>query len=112
LWLNGQAVADVESKKGEGLRELELESAAKPSKALKILKPGRNVAAVEVPLPDDLSGPFFELKIVIFEGTVLDLRAVVCDLCQLQPGELTACVKACPHEATRRFDARQGLIVW
>jgi hypothetical protein len=33
-------------------------------------------------------------------------RAVVCDLCSAQFGQVPACVNACPHEAALRVDAR------
>jgi Fe-S-cluster-containing dehydrogenase component len=136
VWLNGQPIPDLEARKGEGLREIEPAedatpasgpetraggtagpagepaTARKPSRALRILRPGKNVVAVRVPLPRQLGGPLFELKIVAFEGTVVELKAVVCDLCN-QPAEaLTACVRACPHEAALRFDARAGIPVW
>jgi hypothetical protein len=34
-------------------------------------------------------------------------RAAVCDLCTDLPGREQACVRACPHEATVRVDARR-----
>jgi len=33
-------------------------------------------------------------------------RAVVCDLCSSQMGQVPACVNACPHDAAMRIDAR------
>ena len=33
-------------------------------------------------------------------------RAVVCDLCSTQLGQVPACVNACPHDAAMRIDAR------
>jgi Fe-S-cluster-containing hydrogenase component 2 len=33
-------------------------------------------------------------------------KAVVCDLCSSVPGQLPACVHACPHDAAMRVDAR------
>lgn len=33
-------------------------------------------------------------------------KAVVCDLCSPFPGQIPACVHACPHEAAMRVDAR------
>jgi Fe-S-cluster-containing dehydrogenase component/CRP-like cAMP-binding protein len=114
LWINGQPVTDFDVKKG--LRELELAlpagAPATPSKALRVLQLGQNVVAARVPLPQHLGGELFELQIIIFEGTKLDLRAAVCDLCNQAPGQRTACEKACPHEATRRFDGRNGVLVW
>lgn len=120
VWINGQPVSDIEAKKGEGLRELELIEGAesgetggkKASKALPILRLGVNAIGVRLPLPEHLGGTLFDLKIVPFEGTVIEFKAVVCDLCNQPAHELTACVRACPHEATRRFDARQGVLVW
>ncbi|MCS6975599.1 MAG: 4Fe-4S binding protein [Gemmatales bacterium] len=121
IWINGREITDLEAKKGEGLRELELddggevgftEAGKKPAKSLRILRPGSNAVGVRVPLPDQLGGTLFDLKIVVFEGTVIEFKAVVCDLCNQPPGTLTACVRACPHEATRRFDARNGVIAW
>lgn len=120
LWINGKEVTDLEAKKGEGLRELELdpgetptgEPGKKPTKALRILRQGQNAIGVRLPLPEFLGGTLFDLRIVVFEGTVIEMKAVVCDLCNQPPDGLTACVRACPHEATRRFDARNGVIVW
>ena len=37
--------------------------------------------------------------------------AVVCDLCGTSGGG-PACIRACPHDATRRFDARIGMKEW
>jgi Fe-S-cluster-containing hydrogenase component 2 len=69
--------------------------------------------AVRIRLPELLDNSQFDLKIVVYDDfTQLHKFAVVCDLCNQAPGELTACVKACPHEATRRFDARNGVLVW
>jgi Fe-S-cluster-containing hydrogenase component 2 len=33
-------------------------------------------------------------------------RAVVCDLCSAQFGQVPACVTACPHDAAMRVNAR------
>jgi Fe-S-cluster-containing hydrogenase component 2 len=120
LWINGKEVTDLDIKKGEGVRELELEETEpfgteggkKSTKGLRILRPGQNALGVRLPLPEYLGGTLFDLRIVVFEGTVIELKAVVCDLCNQPPDGLTACVRACPHEATRRFDARNGVIVW
>jgi Fe-S-cluster-containing dehydrogenase component len=86
---------------------------AKETKGLKLLRSGQNVVAVRIRLPELLDNSQFDLKIVVYDDfTQLHKFAVVCDLCNQAPGELTACVKACPHEATRRFDARNGVLVW
>jgi Fe-S-cluster-containing hydrogenase component 2 len=34
--------------------------------------------------------------------------AVVCDLCSTLPGKSPACVRACPHDAAMRVDARRN----
>ena len=46
-----------------------------------------------------------------FQARSVTLRAVVCDLGSPLP-DGPACVKACPHEATLRFDARAGVPLW
>ncbi len=46
-----------------------------------------------------------------FQGTLVSSQAVVCDLCSTLP-DGPACVKACPHDATRRVDARSGIPAW
>ena len=33
-------------------------------------------------------------------------RAVVCDLCSTLSGQTPACVRACPHDAAMRVNAR------
>ncbi|HEX4591928.1 MAG TPA: hypothetical protein VH120_18460, partial [Gemmataceae bacterium] len=34
--------------------------------------------------------------------------AVVCDLCSTLPGKVPSCVRACPHDAAMRVDARRN----
>src|SRR5262249_58037173 len=46
-----------------------------------------------------------------YEPTLIRQRAVVCDLCGTLPSG-PACVSACPHEATQRFDAPGGIVPW
>jgi Fe-S-cluster-containing hydrogenase component 2 len=47
----------------------------------------------------------------ITEKTKKPKLAVVCDLCGTSRGG-PACIRACPHDATTRFDARAGMKDW
>ena len=89
-----------------------------------LLRPGRNVLALSL-LPTNsvtdvlLESGLYEIpppKVPqgvsgAFAGALVIRQAVVCDLCSGQAGG-PACVKACPHEAAFRFDARSGVPAW
>jgi Fe-S-cluster-containing hydrogenase component 2/CRP-like cAMP-binding protein len=80
-----------------------------------LLRAGNNVLAVRVTPPTNGEDIFFDARLdeekQAAKGAqqkLVTLRAVVCDLC----GELPsgpACVRACPHEAAMRVDARVSL---
>jgi Fe-S-cluster-containing hydrogenase component 2 len=80
-----------------------------------LLRAGNNVLAVRVTPPANGEDIFFDARLdeekQAAKGAqqkLVTLRAVVCDLC----GELPsgpACVRACPHEAAMRVDARVSL---
>ena len=86
-----------------------------------LLRPGRNIvaASVEPVAPTQKVRGFFDLRIDVarkpnvlqaaasqYEDKEVTLRAVVCDLCSEQPGQIPACVNACPHDAAMRVKAR------
>jgi Fe-S-cluster-containing hydrogenase component 2 len=88
------------------------------------LRARANVVAVRVTPAEDNQGVLLNLgwyevhqpavapsAAAQFIPTVVEQKAVVCDLCGSLDGG-PACVKACPHDATRRFDARSGVPVW
>ena len=56
--------------------------------------PGKRVVLLQVALDE-----------VRPSGAVLPLKAVVCDQCSTLPGQMQACVHACPHDAAKRVDA-------
>ncbi len=88
------------------------------------LRPGSNTVAARVTLLDESDTsrePLFQARLDALpadhgvEGTLLapggrpvTRRAAVCDLCAGQAGG-PLCVRACPHDAARRVDARLGL---
>jgi CRP-like cAMP-binding protein/Fe-S-cluster-containing hydrogenase component 2 len=94
-------------------------SAAKAPSPPRLLRAGRNVLAVRVtPSPsradillalrlDAIHKPegLADLAEEVTEKLVTE-RAVVCDLCSTSPGQVPACVNACPHDAAMRVDAR------
>ena len=76
-------------------------------------------AEVEAKAPTDKFKDFFDLRIdavqkpdvpeaVAAQYVEKDvaLRAVVCDMCSSQPGQVPACVNACPHDAAMRVNGR------
>lgn len=130
VWVNGQELTtDDKPKHGKRSYWMPQRNAAAPLKAAgrpapSPLRAGRNVVAVratpvanprevllnvrlnEVRKPDVVS-------LVAREITEIQVthRAVVCDLCSTLPGQVPACVNACPHDAALRLDARFELPV-
>ncbi|HEX4591581.1 MAG TPA: cyclic nucleotide-binding domain-containing protein [Gemmataceae bacterium] len=89
--------------------------------ALRVLKPGRHVVAAWVSPPAGHAGPIFDLRgDVVRRPKAAQLNAadyvekgvtevaVVCDLCSTLPGKVPSCVRACPHDAAMRVDARRN----
>jgi Fe-S-cluster-containing hydrogenase component 2 len=90
-----------------------------------VVEAGTNVLVAQVPLPRTVDHDFlFDAGIYLMrrpavhaENTAAYVpslvwrQAVVCDLCSGLAGG-PACVKACPHEAALRFDARGGIPKW
>jgi Fe-S-cluster-containing hydrogenase component 2 len=84
-----------------------------------ILRAGKNVLAISVAPDAGTEGAFLTVRLdevrkpkvtaavaeEITQKPVLE-RAVVCDLCSTQLGQVPACVNACPHDAALRIDAR------
>ena len=91
------------------------------------LAAGRHLLAVRVKPPVKEGAKTFLLKMGLFPERRPDLpagaaddnvaeelteklvtqRAVVCDLCATLPGHSPACVRACPHDAAMRVNARR-----
>jgi CRP-like cAMP-binding protein/Fe-S-cluster-containing hydrogenase component 2 len=132
LWVNGHELQPEKPKAGK--RDYWLppkastsaaaatqaqKSVAKPTAPPQVLRSGRNVFAVRVtPTPgsmdvllavrlDAINKPegLAHLAEEVTEKLVTE-RAVVCDLCSSSPGQVPACVNACPHDAAMRVDAR------
>ncbi len=80
------------------------------------VRTGRNVVAVWVQPPKDYPHPFFDLRLDAVRAQEMADQvekgvteaAVVCDLCSSLPGKVPACVRACPHDAAMRVDARRN----
>jgi Fe-S-cluster-containing hydrogenase component 2/CRP-like cAMP-binding protein len=114
LWLNGK-VLQPDKPPQRGKSEYSLTGDA--------FRSGHNVLAAKVPPPsgdapragagekptwlrlrlDEIRRP--ETAGDVEEKLVTE-RAVVCDLCSDQAGQVPACVNACPHDAAMRVDAR------
>jgi Fe-S-cluster-containing hydrogenase component 2/CRP-like cAMP-binding protein len=131
VWINGQEVTAT-GKAKKGLREYfihprgasEAKSAAPVAVPVQaVLRAGRNVVAVrlnpDVGETDMVPIAILKLRLdEIIKPTVavaeaedviqkpVEERAVVCDLCSAQAGQVPACVNACPHDAAMRIDAR------
>jgi Fe-S-cluster-containing hydrogenase component 2/CRP-like cAMP-binding protein len=118
VWLNGREIPKPAEKPRGGKREYLL------TRAMNLLRRGRNVLAVQVvPVPPSpgKKAPLLELRLdevrepavapkqgepaEVVEKVVTDV-AVVCDMCSGQFGQRPACVTACPHDAAMRVDAR------
>jgi CRP-like cAMP-binding protein/Fe-S-cluster-containing hydrogenase component 2 len=72
-----------------------------------LLRAGKNVIAAQA---TGVQGKRVVLLQVALDevrpsGAVLPLKAVVCDQCSTLPGQMQACVHACPHDAAKRVDA-------
>ncbi len=130
LWLNGKEVereGKPKRKPGKKIvlgKEVAFESERHiyplPTPAEWFL-PSRNAVVARVVPPTNCRGEFFDLRcdeVRPMEQTkVADVevkyvekgvthQAVVCDMCTDLPGQMPACVHACPHDAAMRVDAR------
>lgn len=112
-YTNGIAWTKVEKKtKGDYKGEIEFTLAGEETEVTRILVPGRNVLAVRARHIRESTFPLLQARLDLVhrrgknvEKTVTH-QAVVCDLCSTVPGQLPACVHACPHEAAIRVNAR------
>jgi hypothetical protein len=138
VWINGQELPAPAEKPRGGKREYWIPPLPTPAAggppgqppdlkaagaSLLRLRAGRNVIAVRVD-PDSATDGAEFLKVrldemvrptvatsvgeEVVQRLVTD-RAVVCDLCSSQFGQVPACVNACPHDAAMRVDARVNL---
>jgi CRP-like cAMP-binding protein/Fe-S-cluster-containing hydrogenase component 2 len=112
VWMDGKPLDPEEVKKDK--RTFPVPDAPR------VLSAGRHVVAVRVVPPAGHVGPFFDLRGDIvrrpkgaqisaadyIEKGVTEV-AVVCDLCSTLPGKVPSCVRACPHDAAMRVDARR-----
>lgn len=113
VWMDGKPLDAAEMKKDKRTYPV--------SDGAKSLKPGKHVVGVRVTPPEGHTGPIFDLRGDIvrrpkaaqlsaaeyIEKGVIQ-TAVVCDLCSDLPGKKPACVRACPHDAAMRVDARRN----
>ena len=127
VWLNGRRV-DGFGHESSGAKRTQSNSAwtIETDVARDALAAGANTVAARL-RPSAAAGEMFNLALyevrepllpfaitptdVSIIPKVVEKRAVVCDLCADHPGG-PACVKACPHEAALRFDARAGVPRW
>jgi Fe-S-cluster-containing hydrogenase component 2 len=112
VWMNGQPLT---LKLERRVREAEL------TRDAGLLRVGRNVLAVRVRMSpekveevldvrlDEVHDPDVPLGMGSLELSekLVTKRAVVCDMCSDQWGRDPACVRACPHDAAMRVDARK-----
>jgi hypothetical protein len=116
VWINGQELPPPAKPVKKGMREY-LFPLKEPDKLP--LHPGRNVLAVKVTPPPTTDLPLLDTRLDMVnkpqgmgdgkeevEEKVVEQMAVVCDLCSSLPGQVPACVNACPHDAAMRVDAR------
>lgn len=117
VWVNGREC--LASEKPRGSRHVYVIDAVTYR-----LRPGPNAVAVRVTLVagnESSREPLFQARMDALPpgegaeesfsapgGRPVTRRAAVCDLCARQPGG-PVCVRACPHDAAVRVDARQGL---
>ncbi len=113
VWMDGKPLDAAEVKKDRRTYPV--------PDATRVLRPGRHVVAAWVAPPAGHAGPIFDLRgDVVRRPKAAQLSAadyiekgveevaVVCDLCSTLPGKSPACVRACPHDAAMRVDARRN----
>jgi Fe-S-cluster-containing hydrogenase component 2/CRP-like cAMP-binding protein len=120
VWMNGVPLETTDRPRRDGKREYWIGPKSPTEEGPKVLRSGRNVLAVQV-TPDTTSQGEVILKVRLDEvlkpsaggeaaeevtQKLVTERAVVCDLCSGQLGQVPACVNACPHDAAVRVDAR------
>jgi Fe-S-cluster-containing hydrogenase component 2/CRP-like cAMP-binding protein len=121
VWVNGQALEAAEKPKG-GTTPFwlpALPAGAGQPRGPQLLRRGWNVLAVELSGAPDNGGLLVKARLdevrrptvetpqdVDVTQKMVTERAVVCDLCSSQLGQVPACVNACPHDAAMRVDAR------
>ncbi|MDR3638815.1 MAG: 4Fe-4S binding protein [Isosphaeraceae bacterium] len=77
-----------------------------------LLRRSANVVAVQITPKQGECVQLLDLFLDHEESATVKLveqKAVVCDLCSALPGQDPACVKACPHDAALRINARVEL---
>jgi Fe-S-cluster-containing hydrogenase component 2 len=117
LWVNGQELQPEKAKAGK--RDYWLPPKSSAAAPTQPLRAGRNVIAVRVTPTSGSTDVLLALRLDAInkpEGAtdlaeevtekLVTERAVVCDLCSSIPGQVPACVNACPHDAAMRVDAR------
>jgi Fe-S-cluster-containing hydrogenase component 2/CRP-like cAMP-binding protein len=122
VWLNGQELTADGKPKRDGRREYTLpqKRVANGAATEALIRPqaGANVLAAQAAPTANAADVLFQLRLDAVrrpEGAaegeevtekLVTLRAVVCDLCSAQYGQVPACVNACPHDAALRVNAR------
>jgi CRP-like cAMP-binding protein len=122
VWLNGQELTADGKPKRDGRREYTLPQKRVVNGAAteELIRPraGANVLAAQAAPTVNAADVLFQLRLDAVrrpEGPangdevtekLVTLRAVVCDLCSAQYGQVPACVNACPHDAAMRVNAR------
>lgn len=122
VWLNGEKILaqlqpDPKKTQSKGVPVRE-----GPFRADRLRHKG-NLLAVSVTSPVTEQGMLLDLGVYKVQevaggdeeshmvSKIVSRRAVVCDLCAKHSSG-PACVNACPHAATERFDARDGITPW
>jgi Fe-S-cluster-containing hydrogenase component 2/CRP-like cAMP-binding protein len=116
VWVNGEPREPIEKPRaGRNVYTIQVGAAGLGTGsnvvAVEIVHPGEGVAVGEPLLQarmDAISSDMSEDGPAGLSGRPVTRRAAVCDLCADQPGG-AACIRACPHDAALRVDARTGL---
>jgi hypothetical protein len=131
VWINGHELTAIDKPKRDGRREYSLSPRAEANgsasgAATPLLRSSRNVLAVqvaptakstevllkvrldEVRRPPVLAAEESNPAAEVTQKLVTE-RAVVCDLCSVAGFRIPACIRACPHDAAMRLDARLEL---
>jgi len=103
ITLNGKALPPEGWLIERGQYYLELTGAERA----KWFNKGKNTLSIKVTAPVDKRGTLLQVALdaVRASGSVIPLRAAVCDQCSTLPDQVQACVHACPHDAAMRVDA-------
>lgn len=125
VWINGRSVIGPADKSADATPGKETAGTLSRKKSrdwgwweIETTVPGHelrahgNVVSVQVVPSKGNSDRLIDLRLDMEQGVTVKLveqKAVVCDLCSAQYGQVPACVTACPHDAAIRVNALSQL---